>query len=238
MADLVRYDIQDGVAVITIDNPPVNALAPEVWGQIDEAVKRGVADADAAAIVLIGAGTTFIAGADIKAFELLTTPADSMARSEGHACAAPAHRGRHQAAGRGDSRQRARRRPRGRAGVPLPRRDQGRQGRPARGHAGDHPRRRRHAAAAAPGRRQDGARDVHRRQAGAGAEGARRGHHRPHRPGARRLQPGGRSPRRRDRVCQSQGRRAARSARSARSSSIAEGVTGRPRGVRRRRARR
>src|SRR6476620_12442248 len=83
MSDLVRYEVKDGVSVLTIDNPPVNALAPEVWGQIDEAVARGVADPSAEALVLIGAGTTFIAGADIKAFELLKTPADSMARSEG-----------------------------------------------------------------------------------------------------------------------------------------------------------
>jgi 3-hydroxyacyl-CoA dehydrogenase len=83
MADLVRYEVKDGVAVITIDNPPVNALAPDVWGQLDEAVKRGVADPAAEALVLIGAGTTFIAGADIKAFDLLKTPADSMTRSEG-----------------------------------------------------------------------------------------------------------------------------------------------------------
>jgi 3-hydroxyacyl-CoA dehydrogenase len=83
MAELVRYEVKDGVAVVTIDNPPVNALAPEVWTQIDDAVKRANADPAAEAIVLIGAGTTFIAGADIKAFELLKTPADSMARSEG-----------------------------------------------------------------------------------------------------------------------------------------------------------
>ncbi len=83
MPDLVRYEVKDGVAVLTIDNPPVNALAPEVWGQIDEAVQRGVADPAAEALVLIGAGTTFIAGADIKAFELLKTPADSMTRSVG-----------------------------------------------------------------------------------------------------------------------------------------------------------
>jgi 3-hydroxyacyl-CoA dehydrogenase len=81
MSDLVRYEIKDGVAVVTIDNPPVNALAPSVWEQIDEAVKRGVADPAAEAIVVIGAGTTFIAGADIKAFELLKTPEDSMTRS-------------------------------------------------------------------------------------------------------------------------------------------------------------
>ncbi len=83
MADLVRYELNDRVAVITIDNPPVNALAPAVWEQIDQAVARGVADAGADAMVLIGAGTTFIAGADIKVFETLKTSADSMARSAG-----------------------------------------------------------------------------------------------------------------------------------------------------------
>jgi 3-hydroxyacyl-CoA dehydrogenase len=83
MPELVRYEIKDGVAVVTIDNPPVNALAPFLWAEIDQAVQRGVADPAAAAIVLIGAGTTFIAGADIKAFELLKTPQDSMTRSAG-----------------------------------------------------------------------------------------------------------------------------------------------------------
>src|SRR5271154_6882545 len=83
MPEFVHYEVKDGVAVLTIDNPPVNALAPDVWGQIDDAVKRGVEDPGAVALVLIGAGSTFIAGADIKAFELLKTPADSMTRSEG-----------------------------------------------------------------------------------------------------------------------------------------------------------
>src|SRR3954470_20836476 len=81
MPDLVRYEIKDGVAVVTIDNPPVNALAPEVWSRIEEAVARGVADAGAEAIVLIGAGTTFIAGADIKVFDVLKTREDSLTRS-------------------------------------------------------------------------------------------------------------------------------------------------------------
>jgi 3-hydroxyacyl-CoA dehydrogenase len=83
MSDLVRYEVTDRVAVITIDNPPVNALAPAVWEQIDQAVARGVADAGADAMVLIGAGTTFIAGADIKVFDTLKTAADSLARSGG-----------------------------------------------------------------------------------------------------------------------------------------------------------
>jgi len=83
MADLIRYEVKDRVAVITIDNPPVNALSPAVWEGIDEAVQRAVADPAADAIVLIGAGTTFIAGADIKVFDTLKTKADSFTRSAG-----------------------------------------------------------------------------------------------------------------------------------------------------------
>jgi 3-hydroxyacyl-CoA dehydrogenase len=83
MADVVRYDITDRVAVLTIDNPPVNALSPAVWEAIDQAVQRANADPAADAIVLIGAGTTFIAGADIKVFDLLKTPQDSLTRSAG-----------------------------------------------------------------------------------------------------------------------------------------------------------
>ncbi len=33
MSDLVRYEIKDGVAVVTIDNPPVNALSPARVGR-------------------------------------------------------------------------------------------------------------------------------------------------------------------------------------------------------------
>jgi 3-hydroxyacyl-CoA dehydrogenase len=83
MAELVRYDIQDRVAVLTIDNPPVNALSPAVWQAIDESVARAAADSAVDAIVLIGAGSTFIAGADIKVFETLKTPGDAMSRSAG-----------------------------------------------------------------------------------------------------------------------------------------------------------
>jgi 3-hydroxyacyl-CoA dehydrogenase len=81
--ELVRYEVKDRVAVVTIDNPPVNALSPAVWDGIDQAVQRAVGDPDADAIVLIGAGTTFIAGADIKVFDTLKTKEDSFARSAG-----------------------------------------------------------------------------------------------------------------------------------------------------------
>src|SRR3989442_4201847 len=77
----IRYDINDSVAVITIDNPPVNALSPAVWEGVEEAVARANADASAEAIVLIGAGSTFIAGADIKVFDILKPREDSLSRS-------------------------------------------------------------------------------------------------------------------------------------------------------------
>ena len=65
---LVQYVVQDGVGVITIDSPPVNALAPGVREGIIEAVARGNANATVGAMVLIGAGRNFIAGADIRQF--------------------------------------------------------------------------------------------------------------------------------------------------------------------------
>ena len=65
---LVRFENVDGIGVITIDNPPVNALSPGVPEGIVENVERGNADPAIRAMVLIGAGRSFIAGADIRTF--------------------------------------------------------------------------------------------------------------------------------------------------------------------------
>ena len=78
---LVRYEIRDRVAIITVDNPPVNALSPGVPEGISEAVRRADADDTVDAIVLIGAGTTFIAGADINIFKTITSRQESLDRS-------------------------------------------------------------------------------------------------------------------------------------------------------------
>ena len=69
MNPLVKYAATDGIAVITIDNPPVNALSPGVPEGLEAAIARATDDADVKAIVVIGAGRTFIAGADIKELE-------------------------------------------------------------------------------------------------------------------------------------------------------------------------
>ena len=65
---LVRFENVDGIGVITVDNPPVNALSPGVPEGIVENVERGNADPAIRAMVLIGAGRSFIAGADIRTF--------------------------------------------------------------------------------------------------------------------------------------------------------------------------
>jgi 3-hydroxyacyl-CoA dehydrogenase len=82
-ADPVRYERIDRVAVINIDNPPVNALSPAVWQGLDEAVQRAAGDPAVDAVVLTGAGSTFIAGADIKVFATLKTREQSLERSGG-----------------------------------------------------------------------------------------------------------------------------------------------------------
>src|SRR5437868_7588693 len=66
--ELVRFETEDGIGIITIDNPPVNALSPGVPEGIVAAVDRGNADPSVKAMVLIGAGRSFIAGADIRQF--------------------------------------------------------------------------------------------------------------------------------------------------------------------------
>jgi len=81
MPELVHYEIRDQVAVITVDNPPVNALSPGVPEAIESAVARAAKDAEARAVVLIGAGSTFIAGADIRFFETIATRESSIERS-------------------------------------------------------------------------------------------------------------------------------------------------------------
>src|SRR5258707_10447048 len=81
MSEFVHYAVTDRAAVLTIDNPPVNALGQGVREAIDESVSRASRDANVDAVVLIGAGSTFIAGADINIFKTLKTEADSLARS-------------------------------------------------------------------------------------------------------------------------------------------------------------
>ncbi len=73
MSDLVQLTIENGIAVITINNPPVNALSPGVPEGIADAIEHIDKDDSVRAAVLIGGGKTFVAGADIKEFGKITS---------------------------------------------------------------------------------------------------------------------------------------------------------------------
>jgi 3-hydroxyacyl-CoA dehydrogenase len=62
------YEVRDRVAVIVLDNPPVNGLGHALRSSIVERVDRANADPDVDAIVLTGAGKSFSAGADVREF--------------------------------------------------------------------------------------------------------------------------------------------------------------------------
>ena len=69
MSNLVEYAKHGEIAVITINNPPVNALSPGVPEGIAEGIDRASSDHGIKAAVVIGAGRTFVSGADIKEFD-------------------------------------------------------------------------------------------------------------------------------------------------------------------------
>lgn len=69
MAEGIHYSIEDGVAVLSVDHPPVNALSHAVRVGMAAALDRAEADPMVKAVVLIGSGPTFPAGADLTEYE-------------------------------------------------------------------------------------------------------------------------------------------------------------------------
>jgi 3-hydroxyacyl-CoA dehydrogenase len=68
VSEVVKLESRDGVAIVTVDRPPVNALSAAVRRGIHQQVNAAVADPAVQAIVLTCGGRTFIAGADITEF--------------------------------------------------------------------------------------------------------------------------------------------------------------------------
>jgi len=64
----VHYEVKDGVAILTVDNPPVNPLSDGVRAGLVDNIKKAEEDGDIIGVVLTGAGRSFIAGADISEF--------------------------------------------------------------------------------------------------------------------------------------------------------------------------
>lgn len=68
MKGTVHYEVRGNIALMTIDNPPVNPLSSGVRQGLHDGLTQALADDAVAAIVLTGAGRAFIAGADISEF--------------------------------------------------------------------------------------------------------------------------------------------------------------------------
>lgn len=68
MSAVVTWARHGAIGVITLNNPPVNALSQAVRQGLLECVIEAEADADIAALVIVGEGRAFLAGADIKEF--------------------------------------------------------------------------------------------------------------------------------------------------------------------------
>ncbi|HEX6397869.1 MAG TPA: 3-hydroxyacyl-CoA dehydrogenase NAD-binding domain-containing protein, partial [Steroidobacteraceae bacterium] len=64
----VRYKVESGLAWLTLDNPPLNALSHALRKAIVDGLDRAVADPKVKAIVVIGGERAFSSGADIKEF--------------------------------------------------------------------------------------------------------------------------------------------------------------------------
>ncbi|MFI5447392.1 3-hydroxyacyl-CoA dehydrogenase NAD-binding domain-containing protein [Polaromonas sp. UC242_47] len=68
LSEVVKTERQGGVLVVTINNPPVNALGVAVRRGLAAAMDVAEADSAVAAVLIVGAGRNFIAGADIREF--------------------------------------------------------------------------------------------------------------------------------------------------------------------------
>ena len=68
MTSPVARNLHGNVLVVSIDHPPVNALSVDVRQGLVEAIDAAQADPAVAAVLIVGAGRNFIAGADIREF--------------------------------------------------------------------------------------------------------------------------------------------------------------------------
>jgi enoyl-CoA hydratase len=69
---LVRCDVEDGVATIRIDRPPVNALNTEVQDGLRDAALECTRRDDIRAVIIWGGDKVFVAGADVKEFHSMS----------------------------------------------------------------------------------------------------------------------------------------------------------------------
>jgi 3-hydroxyacyl-CoA dehydrogenase/enoyl-CoA hydratase/carnithine racemase len=67
----IKVEMMEGVVRLTINNPPVNQMSPQLMKDFTDAVTDAFEDAQVRAVVLTGTGKNFIAGADITQLKLV-----------------------------------------------------------------------------------------------------------------------------------------------------------------------
>ena len=68
MSSPVTYELKENIGIITVNNPPVNALSQAVRAGLSDCLKEALNDSSAEAVIVTGGGRTFMAGADISEF--------------------------------------------------------------------------------------------------------------------------------------------------------------------------
>jgi 3-hydroxyacyl-CoA dehydrogenase len=76
MSDVAQYQVRDGIAVITMNNPPVNGLGNALRAGILDGIRKIEADPAVKAAVIIGSAKFFSGGADIREFNAKREPPD------------------------------------------------------------------------------------------------------------------------------------------------------------------
>jgi enoyl-CoA hydratase len=72
MGNLVTFEKREGIAIVTIDNPPLNVMCKQVVMELGETFSSLADDRETVVVILTGAGQkAFMAGADIKEFPQL-----------------------------------------------------------------------------------------------------------------------------------------------------------------------
>jgi 3-hydroxyacyl-CoA dehydrogenase len=74
MSEAASYSVRDGIAVITLKNPPVNGLGNALRAGIADGLKQAAADPEVKAVLFIGSSKAFSGGADIREFGKPMTP--------------------------------------------------------------------------------------------------------------------------------------------------------------------
>ncbi|HEX6157301.1 MAG TPA: 3-hydroxyacyl-CoA dehydrogenase NAD-binding domain-containing protein, partial [Burkholderiales bacterium] len=76
MSEVAQYSVRDGIAVITMNNPPVNGLGNALRARLMECLNQADADSAVQGVVIIGSAKFFSGGADIREFNQKRLPPD------------------------------------------------------------------------------------------------------------------------------------------------------------------